>query len=97
MLDSVSAVWTAASEGTEDLHEEIVQARLAITHAMWESVKAVDILFHAAGTNAIHQKHPLERFFRDVHVGVQHGAGLLSHFEAGGQAILGLRPPGPGW
>ena len=97
VLDSVAAVWTAACECKGDLDGEIAQARLAITHAMWESVKAVDILFHAAGTNAIHQKFPLERFFRDIHVAVQHGAGLLSNYESGGQVMLGLRPPAPGW
>jgi len=37
---------------------------------MWESVKAVDLLFHATGTNGIHQQLPLERFFRDIHVAV---------------------------
>jgi alkylation response protein AidB-like acyl-CoA dehydrogenase len=64
---------------------------------MRESVRAVDILFHAAGTNAIHRGHPLERFFRDIHVAVQHVAGLPSNIEAGGRVMLGLPPGGPGW
>ena len=76
---------------------QIAQARLAITHGMRESVRAVDILFHAAGTNAVHRKHPLERFFRDIHVAVQHVAGLPSNIEAGGRVMLGLPPGGLGW
>ena len=97
VLDAVGKAWQAVSDGEPDPSREIAQARLAITHAMWESVRAVDLLFHAAGTNAIHRKHPLERFFRDIHTAVQHGGGLRSNFEAGGQAMLGLRPSGPGW
>jgi alkylation response protein AidB-like acyl-CoA dehydrogenase len=97
LLDAVGTAWQATCDGVEDPVQELAQARLAITHAMRESVRAVDLLFHAAGTNAIHRKHPLERFFRDVHVAAQHGAGLLSNFESGGQALLGLRPSGVGW
>ena len=97
VLDSVGAVMDAITEGKADPGPQIAQARLAITHGMWEAVKAVDLLFHAAGTNAIHQKYQLERFFRDIHVAVQHGAGLLSNFDSGGQVMLGLKPSGPGW
>jgi alkylation response protein AidB-like acyl-CoA dehydrogenase len=97
LLDAVGAAWQGTCDGVEDPVQELAQARVAITHAMRESVRAVDLLFHAAGTNAIHRKHPLERYFRDVHVAVQHGAALLSNFESGGQALLGLRPSGVGW
>lgn len=97
LLDTLVAVMDAVNEGKRDPGPQIAQSRLAITHGMWEAVKAVDMLFHAAGTNAIHQKYPLERFFRDIHVSVQHGAGLLSNFESGGQALMGLKPADPGW
>jgi len=97
VLDSVDRAWRAVGEGCQDPSREIAQARLAITHGMWESVKAVDLLFHAAGTNAVHRRHPLERFFRDIHVAVQHVAGLPFNIEAGGRVMLGLQPGGPGW
>ena len=74
-----------------------LQARLAITHGMHEAVRAVDLVFHAAGTNALYRKYPLERYFRDIHAAVQHAAGLPSHYEAAGQALLGRRPNGVGW
>ena len=97
LLDAVGAAWRTVRDESQDPSWEIAQARLAITHGMRESVRAVDILFHAAGTNAIHRKHPLERFFRDIHVAVQHVAGLPSNIEAGGRVMLGLPPGGPGW
>jgi alkylation response protein AidB-like acyl-CoA dehydrogenase len=97
LLDAVGTAWRAVCDGNPDPGREIALARLSITNAMRESVKAVDLLFHAAGTNAIHRKYPLERFFRDVHVAVQHVGGLPSNFDYAGQALLGLRPSDPGW
>jgi len=69
-----------------------VRARLAITHAIRQAVGAVDMLFYAAGTNAIHQSTGLERFFRDLHVSGQHISGLHSNYEYGGQMLLGVTP-----
>jgi len=64
---------------------------------MHEAVRAVDLVFHAAGTNAVYTRNPLERCFRDVHVAVQHAAGLPGQYESAGKALLGLRPTDPGW
>jgi alkylation response protein AidB-like acyl-CoA dehydrogenase len=75
----------------------IVQARLAIAHSIHEAVRAVDIVFHAAGTNAVYRKHPLERYFRDIHVAVQHGAALPAHFESAGKILLGYDAKEVGW
>ncbi|MCH8897940.1 MAG: acyl-CoA dehydrogenase family protein [Chloroflexi bacterium] len=97
LIDAVGKAWQAVGDGSPDPSPQIAQARLAITHAVRESVRAVDLLFHGAGTNAVYQKHPLERYFRDIHMAVQHLAGLPAVFESAGQVLLGLRPDGPGW
>ena len=97
LLDTVNALWYSACRGTSDPGPQVLQARLAITHAMRESVRAVDLLFYAAGTNAIHERNDLELFFRDIHTAGQHIAGLHSNFEYGGQALLGLTPSASGW
>ena len=97
LLDSVGTAWNAICDGISDPGREIAQARLAITHAIQESVRAVDLLFRAGGTNTIHHKHSIERFFRDLHVAGQHGAGSPSNVESAGKVYLGLHPSGPGW
>ena len=97
VLDSIGAVWESSGRGDLDLSPQVLQARLAITHAMRESVRAVDMLFYAAGTNAVHQSNDLELFFRDIHTAGQHIAALHSNFEYGGQALLGLQPGASGW
>lgn len=95
--ETAGDVWTRVERGETDLDAAIRQARLAITHGMHQAARTVDIAFHAAGTNAVYRKNQLERHFRDIHVTLQHGAALPQHFEAAGQALLGMRPTDPGW
>jgi alkylation response protein AidB-like acyl-CoA dehydrogenase len=97
LLDALGQVWEAVTTDVPDPSAEVAQARLAMTHAMHESVKAVDRVFHAAGTNAVYEKNPLERYFRDVHVAVQHAVGRPEQFESAGKVLLGLRPDDVGW
>ena len=97
VFDAVGSAWEAVCAGATDPGLAIAHARLAITHGMHEAVRAVDRLFHAAGTNAVYRKHRLERYFRDIHAAVQHAAGLASHVEGAGKVLLGLRPSDIGW
>ncbi len=97
IISAVGAAWEAVEQGVADPSREIVQARLAMTHGMHEAVRATNLVFHAAGTNAVYQKHPLERYFRDVHVAVQHAVGRPEIIEDAGKALLGLSPDSIGW
>ena len=76
-------MWQAIRSGDPDPSSEIAQARLAITHGIRESVRA--LLLDAAGTNAIYRKNSLEHF-RDIHASVQHVSGVPSNIEFAGQA-----------
>jgi alkylation response protein AidB-like acyl-CoA dehydrogenase len=97
VLDSVGTAWVAACNDAPDPSHAIAQARLAITHGMHEAVRSVDLVFHAAGTNAIYNRNPLERHFRDIHVVVQHNAAFPAHYESAGKVLMGLRPTDGGW
>lgn len=97
VIETVGEAWDRASAGETDLDGAITQARLAITHSMHLARRAVDRLFHAAGTHAIYKRSPLERSFRDIHVAIQHGSALIAHYESAGKALLGVRPTEPGW
>jgi indole-3-acetate monooxygenase len=94
---AVGDLWARAGQGQCDLDAAVVHARLAIARGMHEAVRCVDLVFHAAGTNAVYERNPLERHFRDIHVAVQHAAALPAHMESAGKALLGLRPTDPGW
>jgi indole-3-acetate monooxygenase len=97
VFDAVGRLWRGVCAGEAPSDHAVAQGRLALVHAMHEAVRAVDKVFHAAGTNAIYERLPLERAFRDVHVAVQHAAGLPGYFESAGKVLLGLRPSDPGW
>ncbi len=93
VLDTVGAMWDAQLSGSPELPELSMRTRLAITHAIRQSIAVADKLFNAAGTNAIHHSLGLERFFRDLHVHGQHISGLPLNFEYGGAMLMGAPPP----
>ena len=97
VVDAVGTLWEANCRGDPDPSQAIAQARLAIVHAMHEAVRSVDLVFHAAGTNAIYSRNPLERYFRDIHVAVQHNTAFPAQYESAGKVLMGLRPADPGW
>ena len=97
VIDALGRAWAAQYAQVADPTHEIAQARLATTHAMHETVRAVDLVFRAAGTNATYTRNPLERHFRDIHVAIQHNAGFPIHYESAGKVLMGLRPSEPGW
>ena len=97
VLDAAGRMWEGMQAGKEDLGDDVLQTRLAVTHAVHESARAIDMLYHASGTNAVRSHNLLERYFRDVHAAMMHAGGLLSNFEQGGRVTLGLPPGAPGW
>jgi len=97
VIAAVTQVWNRVCAGQDPTDAEVAQGRIAITHAMHESLRAVDKIFHAAGTLAIYPRLRLERAFRDIHVAIQHGAALPSYYESSGKVVLGLRPDDVGW
>ena len=93
VMDTVSAMWEAQVSGDPDLAQKAMRTRLAITHAIRQSIAVADKLFNAAGTNSIHRAVGLERYFRDLHVHGQHISGLPLNFEFGGATLMGSAPP----
>lgn len=89
VIEGTRDAWLAATHCDADPTAAITHARLAIAHAINESRRAVDLLFHAVGTNAIFTENRLERSFRDIHTATHHGAGSPAQFTAAGKFLLG--------
>jgi alkylation response protein AidB-like acyl-CoA dehydrogenase len=66
--------------------------RISITWSMQQAKEVVDFCYHAAGTNAIFEKNPFERRFRDIHTVTQQGQAHMTNFEFSGQALFGRTP-----
>jgi alkylation response protein AidB-like acyl-CoA dehydrogenase len=64
--------------------------RLAATNATWSAVRAVDAYYSLGGGSVVHDHHPLQRVFRDVHVATQHAMVAERTYEPLGRMALGL-------
>ena len=93
VLASAGAAWQTLAAGAPD-RALLGRWRLANVHAVHEAADAVEQLFRAAGTNAIHRRWSLERRFRDLQVARQHGAALDPNFDGAARAMLDLPPAG---
>jgi len=97
VMEALAGFWTVVLANEIDPIEAMAEIRLAIPYAINESVRAVDLVFRAAGTNANYLANPLERQFRDIHAAAQHYAAFPIHYESAGKVLMGLRPTEVGW
>lgn len=91
LFAAVGAAWDAACAGEATAPRRDWEARLALTHAVHEAVRAVALLYDAVGTNAIFRRNRLERAYRDLQVAKHHIAASRRHYETVGAFLLGDR------
>ena len=89
VLQSMADIWKDLCGGASITVEQRITVRMAATNAIHKAREAVDFAYHAAGTTAIFENHPLERRFRDIHTVTQQLQGRLSHFETVGAWMMG--------
>ena len=89
---AVREVWDRVSaSGRLELADRIA-LRGAATHAIHLAKETVDVAYEACGSDAIFERHPVQRRFQDVHAITQHLQGRHAHYETVGQFTLGLEP-----
>lgn len=95
LFDSLARLWsTVSTTGEAPMHAR-AQVRLATSHAVASAVRAVDLMYTAAGASALYTSSPLERAFRDVHAISQHIGVHPRVLETTGRVLLGLEPDTP--
>lgn len=72
LLNNVRTVFEACESGTEIPLQVQARARRDQVRAAWRSARAVDTLFASSGGNAIRLDKPVQRFWRDIHAGLNH-------------------------
>ena len=90
LLDVSDRAWNAVETGPGITDELKVELRLAATAGMKRSVEAVDLCYTAAGGAAVYNTSPLQRVFRDIHVGSQHAMVAPRTLEPLGRFGFGL-------
>jgi alkylation response protein AidB-like acyl-CoA dehydrogenase len=92
LYDTFNEMWEVAAAGDFLTLDQKADCQQAAAHAIAASAEAVKLIHSIAGTAAVRQDKPFERYFRDIHVITQHAFVCESRFEAVGQVRLGLNP-----
>ncbi len=92
--EAATAMWKGAKANLDLTARERIDVRLAATHAIRESARAVDIAYTIGGSSSIFAVNPIHRRFQDVHAITQQIQGRPTHYDTAGQYYLGLDPEG---
>lgn len=96
LLETVDRFWDKTERGEEVGFEERAIGRRTQISAAWRAVRAMDEVFARAGGAAVHLKTPMQRFWRDAHVGLTHAIHVPgTTYHAAALAQLGGDPQGP--
>jgi alkylation response protein AidB-like acyl-CoA dehydrogenase len=88
--EEIGKSWDAATRGDAIPLERRSALRLAATHAVDASVRAVDACYTLGGGTSVYRASSLQRRFRDVHVITQHMMVAAPTYELAGRILLGL-------
>lgn len=90
LLQNLREVEAAALRRGAPSMDERMKIRAAGTYAIRLATGVVQQLYELAGTTAIFDGNPFERWFRDAHTISQHAQGRISHLETVGKHLLGI-------
>jgi 3-hydroxy-9,10-secoandrosta-1,3,5(10)-triene-9,17-dione monooxygenase len=94
LLDGISRLYDLADAGLPISFEDRAMVRRNQIRCAWRAVHAADEIFARSGGNAARKNNPLQRFWRDAHVGLQHAIhtpGTVYHATA--LTTMGIEPP----
>ncbi|KIU15873.1 hydroxylase [Mycolicibacterium llatzerense] len=94
LLANADRMWEiVASGGTPTFYDRAVGRAIQV-RAAWRAASAVDTLFARSGGNAIRNHGTLQRYWRDIHAGLNHVIHVPSNvYQATSMALLGIDPP----
>ncbi|TCJ95573.1 acyl-CoA dehydrogenase family protein [Nocardia alba] len=93
LLANADMIFDAVDAGKEIGFAERAAVRRTQVRAAWRAVTAVDQIFARSGGNAMRLDKPLQRYWRDAHVGLAHAIHVPSTvYHASAVSSLGLEP-----
>ncbi|MFF9542522.1 acyl-CoA dehydrogenase family protein [Streptomyces albidoflavus] len=95
LLDGISRLYDTVDAGGEVRFEDRATVRRNQIRCAWRAVSAVDEIFARSGGNAVRRQNTMQRFWRDIHVGLQHAIHVPgSVYHAAALTSLGAEPEG---
>ncbi|MFD6396484.1 acyl-CoA dehydrogenase family protein [Nocardia sp. NPDC060249] len=93
LLANADMIFDKVDAGKEIGFAERAAVRRTQVRAAWRAVSAVDQIFARSGGNAMRIDKPLQRYWRDAHVGLAHAIHVPSTvYHASAVSSLGLEP-----
>ncbi|TYL45547.1 hydroxylase [Nocardioides sp. BGMRC 2183] len=94
MLDNVSRFYDLAAAGTPVSLADRAASRRTQVAAAWRAVRAMDEIVARSGGNGLRMDNPIQRFWRDGHMGLAHAIHVPgSVFHASALTELDVTPP----
>lgn len=96
LLDGVCRLYDLLDAGKPLTVEQRSDVRRNQVRCAWRAVSALDSIFAWSGGNAIRRNNPLQRFWRDAHVALQHMIHIPgTAYHGNTLAKMGLELPAP--
>jgi len=94
LLANADRIYDMVAAGKEVSFADRAAGRRTQVRAVWRAVSAVDEIFARSGGNAARMDKPLQRYWRDVHVGHLHAIHVPgTSYHASALSSLGIDPP----
>jgi alkylation response protein AidB-like acyl-CoA dehydrogenase len=87
LLGNMREIYDVLAAGAEITLDHRARARRDQVRAAWRCAHAVDTLFASSGGNAIRSIKPAQRFWRDVHAGLNHAVHIAGPVFQGYTAV----------
>jgi len=96
LLDGISRIYDQVVAGEPVTIEDRSNVRRNQVRCAWRAVSALDEIFTRSGGNVIRRDNPLQRYWRDAHVGLAHMIHVPgAAYHANSVARMGLELPPP--
>jgi 3-hydroxy-9,10-secoandrosta-1,3,5(10)-triene-9,17-dione monooxygenase len=94
LIDNICRFYDRAAAGERPTFEDRAAGRRVQVQAAWRAVRAVDEIIGRSGGNGMRMSSPIQRFWRDAHMGLVHAIHVPgSVFHASALSNLGVEPP----
>ena len=94
---ALESLWARVAAGDAPTLADRGALWTAATHAGHSALEAIQLLYGAAGADAVYARCPLDRCLRDARTAVQHVVLQQNNYEHAGRLILGTGEPPRAW
>ena len=96
LFDGINGAYDQVMSGKEITFEDRSRIRRNQIRSAWRAVAAIDAIYARSGGNASRRTNPIQRFWRDAHVGLNHFIHVPGPaYHANALIQYGLEPPEP--